>query len=989
MARLLFKYIFIFLLFSHINILLAQSSSTYTELITSADNYFSKKDYYNAKTTYQLALQLDKNAEYPKKKIEEIIQILNNELELRIIFEEKMQYAEEAYVDKDYQKAIELYKEASALIDYEDKPKQEIIRIKKEWADLINKQSKFDLLFAEAQEDKQLEDFVSAILKLEEADKLFPGKLEVTTELALLNVLFKQQNAKIQEFRRLMSDADLYMEQNRFQIALKNYQEAANLFENDSQVQNQLMLVKDAIKINDAYNLAIEKADAHYIALELDDAKKAYLEAAKIWPEKTYPGNMLAKLNEANKRIADDLERFNSEYDSKIYLADQQFKNQMYKQAFDMYTKAIDLKPDEEYPQNQIHTINAILKKNKEYNNLIENGDLKLSQGKLNDALFDYYKAKNLKPGEKYPQEKIAQIDEVLYSKNAEEKNYQNQLKIADSLFDNKLWESAISQYIKVIALKENEEHPKKRLSEAKLLLSDQNKLNASYQSAIQIADDYFDRQLFSEARKAYLNANRIKPDEQYPLYKIEDINTIVEQKGIRERNNRYRELVASADKLFEEKAYTISLTQYKQANVLKPNEVYPPQQIAKIDQILSTQNELDNIYSQFIKSADSTFYLNELISAREIYVQANEVKPKKEYPIEQINKIDHLLSDLNDIEQNYILAIERADASFANIKYESAKKHYSLALTYKPDEAYPKLKIEEMDALLAEISFMEAAYQNAILKGDQNFEVEQYLLSIDNYREALGIKENEEYPKTRIAAIELILDNLDQIEMLYNLALTDADNFFRKYKYTNALTFYEKAKSLKPQEAYPQDQIAKIKNILAALDLEYKGFIKQGDDAYRLVIFQDAIVAYENAIGVFPDEAYPKMMLDKIDERIRRESVVILVATPEIIEAGKEKRYVFKPIDYRDRQNNYILIEMKNAAVEPIRAFINFGQDSMKNGGYSVTLLQRDGYTKYFVRIDKHMRWQSKDNNWISLLPEGGDLDVKFIQISRDEKSN
>jgi hypothetical protein len=128
-------------------------------------------------------------------------------------------------------------------------------------------------------------------------------------------------------------------------------------------------------------------------------------------------------------------------------------------------------------------------------------------------------------------------------------------------------------------------------------------------------------------------------------------------------------------------------------------------------------------------------------------------------------------------------------------------------------------------------------------------------------------------------------------------------------------------------------------------------------------------------------------MMLDKIDAKIRRESVVSLVYVPEILPAGQEKRFAFKPIDYRDRQNNYILIEMKNPSAARIRVFISFGNGELKNGGYSVNLMQRDGYTKYFVRIDKNMRWLYEENDWISLLPEGGDLDVKMIHISREQK--
>ena len=1238
------KYIFIFLLFGYINFLSAQALSSYKELIASADAYFAKKDYYNAKTTYQLALQLDANAEYPKNKIKEIIQKLDDELDLRIIFEEKVQNAEEAYAKKDFQKAIKLYQEASATIAYEEKPKQEIARITNEWEAFKNNQIKFENLLTEAKEAKQKQNYTSAIGKLEEANKLVSSKSEVLSEIAQLKLLLKQQNAKQTEFNNLVAEADSRMEQSQFQAALKSYQSAIALFENDSYVLAQLALVKEAIKIEEAYNKAIEKADAYYITLDLDNAKNAYEEAGKIWPEKAYPKNMLAKLDEAKKRRDSDLEGLNKEYNAKIVLADKQFTSQKYDFAYDLYIKALNIKPEEIYPQNQIQKINKLLasgsvdikceifengkalagafieviengvseeiavsnngqhklklklnanyllkfKKagyihkifsvdshlpddkdlnavfetaftvdlfpvcsidlstfdetlatiafqptngkfvydksrsealirraeqlknecaqifaeeqklnkynsllseaevfklsedytsalnyyqnaakiypekrfvqeqilalntlvnlDKEYNQFVLSGDAKYAQGKLNDALFDYYKAGNLKPKAAYPQERITEIDKILAIQNVEEKGYLNQLHLADSLFDTKLWEKAITQYEELIALKKDDEYPKNKLKLAQQFLIAQNKLNASYMAAIQKADAYFDSQSLPNAKIAYLEANRLKPNEPYPLYKIEDINTIVEQKDIRKINNRYRDLVASADRHFAEKAYPLSLTQYKQASVLKPNETYPPQQIAKINQILAEQNELDTKYQGLIKSADSAFYLKELRPARNFYVRARTLKPLEEYPVIQINRIDALLSELSALDLNYHKVIARADSNLAVKQYDSAKSDYKLGLTYKPSEIYPKKKIEEIDALLAQMNAMEFAYQKAIQDGDLNFVAENYLLALGNFKDALKMKANEEYPKSRINAIELILDNLNLLDKTYNEAIAKADDFYRTKQYAEALPFYKEAQSikpnekyppdqinritsildqqlsleeaytnalamadklfgekqyqealspyqkasqLKPSENYPKDQIAKIRELLVENDKKYQAYIKQGDDAYRMVIFQDAIVAYENALGIYPNEAYPKMMLEKIDTRIRRESVVSIVESREIISIGKEKRYTFKPIDYRDRQNNYILIEMKNATNAPMRVFINFGKDGVKNGGYSVNLVQRDGFTKYFVRIDRQLRWQNEDNNWISLLPEGGDLEVSRIQISREEKSN
>jgi len=1303
MARAFLKYTILFLFFVYANLLVGQNSTSYKELIISADKYFEQKEYYNAKTTYQLALQLDENAEYPKNRIKEIIQLLNDEMEIRILYEEKIGAAEEAYANKDYDKAISLYEEASALISYEDKPKQELIRIKKERADLIEKQKQIENFLAQAQKDKAAEKFASAIENLEGANKLAPESSEILKELAQVKLLLKQQIERKKQFDQLVANADKQFEINQFQFALDNYLAASKLFENEAYVNAQIPRVKEAIKTEAAYNKVIEQADAFYVALDIEQAKKAYEEARKIWPEKTYPSNMLAKMDEANQRRTASLNEINKEYKSKIDLADQQFDKQNFEQAYDLYIKALNLKPTEEYPQNQIQKINkllakgsldllckvndngqalaqvfveiaeqgkteridfsklgshqlklklnsrytlkfkkekyvqkiveldtrmpdnadlnrdysfeisielfplcsldvtllensvaaisfqesankftmdlarfnainkqvaelkraceqklaeeqklakynellskadvlvktkeyksaidiyqnaqslypektfaigkiteleALVKQENEFTDLVVNGDAKFAKGQFNDALFDYYKAKNIKPDAAHVLDRIAEIDKILVAQDNEEKLYQMDVLKADSLFGAKLWKEAIGFYEKALALKKNEAYPKKQLAEANQFLLAENELIAAYTKAIKEADTYFENKMFPEARKAYLAANKIKPDEQYPLYKIEDINTIVEQKDIRETNTRYNSLITSADKLYNEKVYPLSLSQYKQASVLKPTELYPKKQIEKISQILDAQKKTDNQYAVYVKSADSAFYLDEWTFARALYLKAKELKPSENYPPEQINKIDLLLSDLVALETNYNNAIRRADESFAQSEYGKAKADYLIALNFKPNEAYPKTKIEEIDRLLAELSDMELAYQDAILNGDQNFEAKQYPEAINHYKKALEIKPDAEYPKDQLVRIEDILAQLDQLENKYKDVLAKADNYFsykqygsalflykeakalkpaeeyppqqiaiinhmlatqkrsnkydqlvasadslfllKKYNpakekyveaidimpyeeypkskiaeidallaqlsqldlkkaaynkaienadklyakrsYVEALPFYKEANQLIPEESYPPEQIAKIKDMLGANDKAYNAYIQQGDEAYKYVMFQEAIVAFENALAIYPNEAYPKMMLEKIDARLKRESVVNVFFGSEIIKDGTERKYTFVPIEYKDRQNNYILIELKNPSEEPIRVFINFGEDGMKNGGYVVNLIKRPGYMKYFVRIDRQLRWINKDNNWISLLPEGGDLDVNLVQISKDEQKN
>jgi hypothetical protein len=52
--------------------------------------------------------------------------------------------------------------------------------------------------------------------------------------------------------------------------------------------------------------------------------------------------------------------------------------------------------------------------------------------------------------------------------------------------------------------------------------------------------------------------------------------------------------------------------------------------------------------------------------------------------------------------------------------------------------------------------------------------------------------------------------------EQAYKDAVAQADSYYSKKDYMNALKYYKKAKNIKPNESYPKQQISKINSLLA-----------------------------------------------------------------------------------------------------------------------------------------------------------------------------
>lgn len=100
----------------------------------------------------------------------------------------------------------------------------------------------------------------------------------------------------------------------------------------------------------------------------------------------------------------------------------------------------------------------------------------------------------------------------------------------------------------------------------------------------------------------------------------------------------------------------------------------------------------------------------------------------------------------------------------------------------------------------------------------------------------------------------------------------------------------------------------------------------------------------------------------------------------------NQEEKFKFDPIAYKDRSENYILLEVKRLNPDnQVKLFVNFGKGGSQNGGYSIPLKTKDGYHSYFVSIGKQVRWVNQDNDYISIMPQGGEVEIKLIKLSRN----
>ncbi len=668
------------------------------------------------------------------------------------------------------------------------------------------------------------------------------------------------------------------------------------------------------------YDKLMAQGDASMSAAEYGKAIEHFTGALAV---KAGDAKATAKLSDA-KMKQDELNASKKEaeqYAAFIKEADGLFAKKDYANAMTKYKAASDVKEQETYPKGKMKECQAFIddlakkaeeeKKAREleekYKAAIASADASMKGEKYEDARTKYTEASGLKPEEKYPKDQLA----------------------------------AIAKKLEELAKKAEEDKKKKEL-------------DAQYQALITAADAAFKAANYDQAKNKYTEALGLKAEEKYPKDQLAAIDKKLDElakqaeadRKKKELDDAYNAAIAKADGAFRGKKWDEAKAGYNEALGLKSGEKYPKDQLAAIDKAIADEaklaeearkkKELDDAYNAAIAAADASFQSKSWEPARTSYNEALKLKTGERYPKDQLAAIDKAIADAareaeeakkkKELDDKYNALVAAADGLFKDQKLENAKTKFQEAAGVKPAEAYPKEKIAQIDALLADAARkaederkqkeLNDRYNALIAKADKSFDGEKFADALNDYKDALQLKPNEQHPKDRIADINGRMDAAAKakaeadrlarekadLEKRYTDLITAADRAFGAKDYAGAKSSYTDALSVRPGEKHPTDRIAQIDKILADLaaqaeadrlkaerdaaekarlaeeerkrnesaaqiEARYRDAISKGDIAFSGEKFDEARERYTEALTIKAGEKYPKDQLEAIEK--------------------------------------------------------------------------------------------------------------------------
>lgn len=865
----------------------AQKVTTYDEAIIYGDNSYAKANLLDAKGYYQIAIKLKPGDDYAKNKILLIVEKMKTAMVAEYEYYDIIDLADELYDKNNLNEAVTQYRKALKIIPNDEYALTKVREIIEFQTNEKEKISSFDKAMEAGRFYITSKEYDKATASFGEAASIFPDRDAPVNELNIVNNLKAEYEQQLVLFNQKVEEAEKYLLINNYSEALKIYNEADEILPDNDEAKRKITELTPLADNQLKYNTQVEKADEYYIAKDFISARKQYMVAKNLWPEKSYPTDMVAKIDEKLEKEKKYLEKY--------------------------------------------------------YNQYIVGGDSLMELKEYSQALGKFNLALNLKPNEAYPKSKLLEIETVF---EARKKAFE-----------------------------------------------------ANYDIMISSADSAFDAGLFNSAHDKYETAVEVKPDDKYPKGRIVKIEGILEKLAAREKiNKEYNDVILLADKLYSTGNYDLAVKKYQEAQALKSYENYPQEKIDVIILLLADsakQKQIEEKYNELIIIAVQQFQKDKLTEARSSYTNASDIKPSETLPHERIRIIDSLIiakAKATEIKLQFDQYIVRGDSLKDQKEYTMAIAAYDQALVIFPDDISTQQKkhtIATIQINLQREAERQKAYENAITKGDEFFKVGSYELARVEFEKAQTLRQDQEYPRKRLININTALERLAaENEKRYTESVVAANNFYEQQHYEDAVIKYQLANSIKPSEKYPKLKIAECNGFIAKklklLLAKYNVAIADADKLYAAKIFDKAIVAFRKAERIKPDETYPSEMIAKISKYIEENSIVDVIKTTDTISAGISEKFEFVPVKINVRKSNYIFLKAKNLTGKPFKIIFSYGSDTGKNGGFVVQIIESEFFNDYIVRVGNQYKWFSEDNNWFSIIPENGDVEITMLRISK-----
>ncbi len=550
-----------------------------------------------------------------------------------------------------------------------------------------------------------------------------------------------------------------------------------------------------------------------------------------------------------------------------------------------MSKKILDLleKADKDKAEAEIKYQAAIAKADELYNSKTYEG-----------ALAKYEEALKYKPAEKYPADRVVELDALIQANKAKalaeaqkDEKYNNLIAAADNLKGQGKLEEAVVKYQAAVAEKDAQ-YPKDQIAALTKQIEDKKKEaenQAKYDAAIKSADGFLKQNSVRAARDKYIEASKLKPSEQYPKDKLAELDGKLAEQAEKEAvKKKYDDAIAAGDALFNEEKFAEAKVKYQEALAIEASSTYAKGRITLIDAKLKELQDAkakEEQIKKLLAEGGALMVGSKWDDAKAKYNQVLSLDSENEEAKQKLAIIDQKLEEAKNLalqEENYNKLVKEGDAANTAKKYEDAISKYEQAIQIK---STPEVvgKIDAIKKIMADIASAnekKAKYDEAIKSGDELFKASDWEASIAKFKEAQAIDNTQAYPAQKITEIEKLKAEAaakDQKKANYDAAVAAADDLFNAAKWDEAKAKYREALTIDNTQSYPTGRISEIDALVASaaeeakLKKKYEDIVTAANKLFAESDWEKAKAKYKEAISIDATQPLPAQKIAEIEK--------------------------------------------------------------------------------------------------------------------------
>ena len=917
----------------------------YNEVIAAGDVFFSSDDFTQAKVKYEEALVIESSSSYAKGRIAICTKAIEKavaEKELLDKITQLLTDADASMTQKEWRNAIDLYKEVIVLDGTNAVAKAKMQIAEEELVregELAQKEESYNLLVKEGDLFVQASDFDKALEKFKEA-KIVKNTPEIQSkitetqskleELANVAAAEADEKAKEEKYLALIKEADLAFNEKDWSVAKIKFNEAVLVKSTESYPKQKLLEIEKAIAEelaadelaavenvkNEQYNSLISEADALFDTADWENAKTKYRAASVIDISKTYPVERIdlidIKISEelaAQQKNEADKEKL-EQYNGAISSADEAFNSSDWSTAKTKYQEAKIIDPNQNYPTEQILLIEKKIQeelaqqqenleskeRNDKFQSLIGEADLMFDAKDWDSAIKKYQEAIKVDQSKTYPSEQISKIDALVQEEELKfeterlekekEDKYNAMITVADDLFKQEKWETAIKKYQEALLIDGTQSYPSERivLSEEKLNAMQSQaeqdaaeaKKQANIQQKVSEGESLLGQQKWDGAKVKFEEVLILDSNNQTAIDKINEINTQLSAIRSQEEQDAQFEslkeqgvLLMSQGKLNEAKDNLNRALEIKADNSIN-------KKIIEIDQLLAaetaSQNE-NNAYSSLLDQASKKEISSDYKGAIELLKEASSLRPDEAFPKQRVADLEDLIKkekEADNTNEKYAQAMSVGDDLMKRKDYLGAIREYNRALVFKPNEQEPVDKAVEAERLeKTKDSDVNSQYEKIINVAQKKIDAAEYDRAIELLERAQKLRSGDDRPKKMLELIELI----QKKETDYISLMDKGNDLVSRKDYQAAINEFEKAKTIQPTATEPDDRILELKKLLAESESEsqkeelYLEYMSKGEKLKNEKSYAKSLAQFSNALSVKEGDVNALNRIDEINQ--------------------------------------------------------------------------------------------------------------------------